>query len=396
MALDTTGAIEFTAVTHEIAAHSEPMRVMLLISNLKIGGAQEIVRTLAEYLPKAGCQVVVATFEDGALRSEIEKLGVPVEMLPRRRHSALAFPLFLVDMLRIRRALLDVVDKYQIQIIQTQLVRGLDFLVLSLRLSRKLLVFWTFHNALFVLRAEHLPRFRALLGVKRWLHSQLYRLSAPQVHGYIAVSEDVKKAVHAYAGPLDKKVTVILNSVDVQRYQQPVDRVSIRQSLAIPIDAPVIAVVATFKEQKGHRYLIEAARTVVDSYADLQILFIGDGELKQDLQTQTRALRLEKNIHFLGLRSDVPSLLGASDIFVLPSLWEGLPMALIEAMASGLPVIATRVSGTNEVMIHEQTGLLVTPGNVEQLREALLRFLANPLAGQIDGRSRAETHHAIL
>jgi len=378
MAFETTQAFEYRKSVPEIASTSMPTRVLLLVSNLHIGGAQEIVRTLAETLPQAGCQVVVGTFEDGELRREIEKTGVAVEILPSRRHSVLALPLFLLEILRIRRSLLQIVDKYQIQVIQTQLLRSLDFLVLSLRLTRPLLVFWTFHNAQFVLRSEHLPRFRWLLGVKRWLHSLLYRLSAPHVHGYIAVSEDVRKAVHAYAGPLQNKVSVILNSVDVQRYQGAVDRIEIRQQLGVPVQSKLIAVVATFKKQKGHHYLIEAVSALIEKHPELHILFIGDGELKPDLQEMTRKLGLVDHIHFLGLRKDVPALLGASDFFVLPSLWEGLPMALIEAMATGLPVIATQVSGTKDVMLHLETGLLVQPGDAEQLSQAILQILSDP------------------
>jgi glycosyltransferase involved in cell wall biosynthesis len=84
-------------------------------------------------------------------------------------------------------------------------------------------------------------------------------------------------------------------------------------------------------------------------------------------------------VHFLGNRNDIPQLLAASDFFILPSLWEGLPMALIEAMASGLPIIATRVSGTNQVMVHGETGLLVAPGNSEELAHAIRKLLLDPL-----------------
>jgi glycosyltransferase involved in cell wall biosynthesis len=354
-----------------------PFRILLLISNLEIGGAQEIVRTLAEHFNRAGHPTVVGALSDGPLRPEIERLGIPVEILPERRYSVLLFPLFLADMWRIRQAILRVVDQYQINIIQTQLLRSLDFLALSLRLSRPLLVFWTFHNARFVLREEHLPRFRWLLGIKRNAHAWLYRLCARWVNGLIAVSEDVKKAIHEYAGRLHGKVTVILNSVDVARYQQPVDRHQVRQRLGIADHSTVIAVVAMFKEQKGHRYLIEATPTLRERFPDLQILFIGDGELRQSLQRQVEERGLRECIHFLGLRSDVSDLLAASDCFVLPSLWEGLPMALVEAMARGLPVVATHVSGTKEVMIDGQTGLLVPPGDVDRLIEAVTRLLSD-------------------
>lgn len=357
---------------------SRPLRILLLISNLQIGGAQEVVRTLCDYFPEKGVDTVVCTFEDGPLRKEIELAGIPVQILPARKHGILSLPSFIMEMLSIRKAIAAIIDKYQIDVVQTQLLRGLDFLVLSLRPGRKLLVFWTFHNALFVLRPEHLQNHRWLLGFKRWAHSQLYRWTARWVNGMIVVSDDVKKALHEYAGPLTGKVNVIPNSVDLKRYGRVVDRASIRSELGLSPEHQVFAVVATFKKQKGHKYMIEAAALIIHNFPNLRLLFIGDGELRRELEDQVRVSGMQNHVKFLGLRSDVPDLLSASDYFVLPSLWEGLPVSLIEAMASGLPVIATQVSGTKEVMINNRTGLLVTPGNVDELREAILRFLNHP------------------
>ncbi len=357
---------------------ARPLRILLLISNLQIGGAQEVVRTLCDYFPTKGGETVVCTFEDGPLRKEIELAGIPVLILPARKHGILSLPSFIMDMLSIRKAIAAIIDKYQINVVQTQLLRGLDFLVLSLRPGRKLLVFWTFHNALFVLRPEHLQNHRWLLGFKRWAHSQLYRWTARWVNGMIVVSDDVKKALHDYAGPLTGKVNVIPNSVDLKRYGRVVDRAQIRSELGLTPEHQVFAVVATFKKQKGHKYLIEATAPIIHHFPNVRLLFIGDGELRRELEDQVRVSGMQNHVKFLGLRSDVPDLLSASDYFVLPSLWEGLPVSLIEAMASGLPVIATQVSGTKEVMINNQTGLLVMPGNVDELKVAILRFLNHP------------------
>jgi glycosyltransferase involved in cell wall biosynthesis len=117
---------------------------------------------------------------------------------------------------------------------------------------------------------------------------------------------------------------------------------------------------------------------VIAEYPDLHILFVGDGELREELQLQVREAGVEGHIHFLGFRQDIPELLAASDCFVLPSLWEGLPMALVEAMATGLPIIATEVSGSKQAMINGETGLLVGPGDVAQLEEAMVRLLSQP------------------
>ncbi len=359
--------------------------VMQVVSNLNIGGAQEVVRTLAEHLAAAGCNPVVCAFQDGPLRQEIERLGIPVEILPARRYGVVALPLFVTELFQMRQALVRLVKKHRVNVIQTHLLRSLDFLVLTLRFQSDLRVFWTVQNARFTLREDHLARHKWLLRPKQWAYRLLYRASARWVNRFIAVSDEVKTALVAELGPLQDKIAVICNSVDVERYRQTVDRAAIRRQLGLAEDAHLMAVVATFKRQKGHGYLVEAAAGVIPQAPNFHLLFVGDGELREELQTQTRRLGLEKHIHFLGLRSDVPALLAASDYFVLPSLWEGLSMALVEAMASGLPIIATAVSGTTQVMIPGETGLLVPPGDVDGLKQAILRLLADPARARAMG-----------
>lgn len=376
--------------------HNGQFNVMQVVSNLDVGGAQEVVRTLAEHLAEGGCGAVVCTFKDGPLRQQIERLGIPVEVLPDRRYSVMAFPFYVADMLRLRRALVEVVKRHHVNVIQTHLLRSLDFLVLTLRHRRHLLVFWTIQNANFTLREDHLPRYKWLLGPKRLAYRLLYRLAARWVNGFIAVSDDVKTAILESIGPVQDKITVICNSVDVRRYQQPVDKARIRRQLGLAESARVIAVVATFKKQKGHCYLIEAASSIVSQFPDLHILFIGDGDLREELQARTRAFGLDGHIHFLGSRNDVPDLLPASDYFVLPSLWEGLPMALVEAMASGLPVIATEVSGTQQVMVPGETGLLVPPGNVRQLQQAIIYLLSEPERARAMGAAARQRVEAFF
>ena len=131
--------------------------------------------------------------------------------------------------------------------------------------------------------------------------------------------------------------------------------------------------------------MIEAISSVVEQFPDLHVLFIGDGDLREELQAQTKALELDRHIHFLGNRNDVPELLAASDYFVLPSLWEGLSMALVEAMASGLPIIATDVSGTHQVIIPNETGLLVPPGDSQLLGKAVIQMLSDPAQAEAMG-----------
>jgi glycosyltransferase involved in cell wall biosynthesis len=367
------------------------LTVMEVTPNLEIGGAQETVRTLAKYLPRSGCPTVVATFSGGPLGPEIERMGVPVEALPNRRHSIVALPRFLGEMLRRRRDLLALVSKHRVDVVQTQGLGTLDFLVMTLGLRRDLQVWWTIQNADFMVRREHLPRHGWLLGPKRTAHRWLYRAGARLVDGIIAVSDETARSFRRAVGEVDGKVRVVCNAVDVELYPAAVDRQEVRGRLGFGPDDHLMAMVGTFKRQKGHRYLVEATAALAPRARNLHVLLVGDGELAGAVRAQVEAAGLGERVHFLGSRRDVPEILAASDSFVLPSLWEGLPVALVEAMASQLPVIATMVSGTSQVMVGGQTGWLVPPGDAGALAEAMNDVLSDPAgaaAMAIAGRER--------
>jgi len=355
------------------------IKILHIIRDLDFGGAQEVVRTLVEYLASDECLPIVCTFKDGPLRHEIERKGITVEILAPPRHSFLFFPGFIADMVRIWRSLTALVKKHSINIIQTHLLRTLDFLVLLLKYTSPVrAVFWTFHSAEFELTRRQLSQHKWLLKPKNFIHRHLYRMASNLASGLIAVSDEVKTTMLHTIGPIQDKITVIYNGVDIKRYGVPIDKMQVCSQLGLKPDAYIIAVVAILKEAKGHRYLIEAMRDVTSRYGDVQTLLIGDGPKREELHEYVKRLDLEGYIHFLGTRLDIPELLAASDLFVLPSLYEGLSMALLEAMASSKPIVATAVSGTIKAMSASQTGLVVPPQNSQELSKAIIQLISNP------------------
>jgi glycosyltransferase involved in cell wall biosynthesis len=357
--------------------------VMLVTPNLDIGGAQETARTLAKYLPRAGCRTIVCTFRDGPLRSDIERLGVPVEILPARRHDVLALPWFLVEMIRLRRTLLQLVQEHGVDVVQVQTLGTPALLTMTLRVRGRSQVWWRIPNVIFLVREDTVGRHRWLLGAKRAAHRWLYRNGARVVDGVIAVSDETAHEFCRTVGYHGDGVEVVMNGVDVERYPAVADRGEIRSLLGFRPDDHLMTMVGTLKRQKGHRFLVEATASIIARFPALHVLLVGDGDLADEIGAQVREAGLAGRIHFLGSRRDVPELLLASDSFVLPSLWEGFSVALIEAMASRLPVIATAVSGTSQVMIDGATGWLVPPGDADALAAAMVQLLLD--------RDRAET-----
>jgi glycosyltransferase involved in cell wall biosynthesis len=359
------------------------LTVLQLTPNLEVGGAQETVLMLAKYLPRSGCRTVVGTFADGPLRSEIARLGIPVEVLPGRRHSIVALPRFLAEMVRLRRRLVRVVERHQVDVILTKGLGTLDFLVMTLRIwagrsGPRPQVWWTIENSVFMVRREHLVRYPCLLRTKQFSHRLLYRAGVRLVNGVIAVSDETARSFRETVGHVDDGVTVVCNAVDTERYPAPIDRRALRAQLGFEPQDHVMTMVGTFKRQKGHTYLLDAAASVTGQLANLHIILVGDGELAEDVRARVAALGLDGRVHLLGTRRDVPQLLAASDSFVLPSLWEGLPVALVEAMASRLPVIATDVSGTSEVMVAGVTGWIVPPADAAALARAMVELVSDP------------------
>ena len=336
--------------------------VLIVTPNLDVGGAQETVVNVARSLEQLGVPVVVATFEGGLLQADLAAASIPVEVLDRRRHGVLAVPWFLLEMARFRRRLRILIGTHRIGVVLTQGLGTLDFLVATLRIDRRLQVWWTIQNARFMLRDEHLTRYRWMLEPKRRAHRFLYRWGSRIVNGVIAVSDETADAFRAEVGNVGDRVRVVYNSVDTDRYPARQSGSDLREELGVAPDAQVLTMVGTFKTQKGHAHLLDAVAKMSPRHPNLRLLLVGDGGLRAECEEQARRLGLEEAVAFLGTRRDVPDLLAASDAFVLPSLWEGLSLALIEAMASGLPVVATDVSGSSLAVVDGETGWLVRSG----------------------------------
>ena len=192
------------------------------------------------------------------------------------------------------------------------------------------------------------------------------RLIATAIDAYIAVSHATAQQLIRKLHWPAQKIQVIHNGITcapIDLQPDPIER----------DDRPVVLTVARLDEQKGHRYLFEAAVQL----PDVQFMLAGDGPLRSALEEQVRTLGLEDRVHFLGHRTDIRDLLTHCDVFVLPSLYEGLPLSILEAMAAGKPVIATQVGGTAEAVLAGETGLLVPPADSTALAAAIHSMLAD-------------------
>ncbi len=234
---------------------------------------------------------------------------------------------------------------------------------------------------------------RVVFPLKRNIFSRLKYLSS-RINGYVAISAAVKDEL-SKAG-VDVSRVEIIPSVMNQVPGTPQDRLDFRKELNLAAERPVITNVANYADFKGQDILAEAAALVVKRFPAAQFLFAGRDTEK--LQPLIDRLGISANVRLAGFRTDVPRLLAASDLFVLPSLQEAAGTALREAMAAGVACIGTRVGGIPESIKHEDTGLLVSAGNAPELSEAIIRLLENPtLTRTMAARGRAfvEEHFTL-
>jgi glycosyltransferase involved in cell wall biosynthesis len=179
------------------------------------------------------------------------------------------------------------------------------------------------------------------------------------------------------AGLPGEKLCTIRNGIAPHRPHAP-RRSDVHQELGLPQDAPIVLTVARFVEQKGYPHLLKAIPRILTQCPGTSFLWVGHGPLELQLQRQVQAQGLAERVRFLGTRDDVRSLMGAADLLVVPSVFEGLPLVVLEAMAAGLPVIGTRVCGTSEAVVHGRTDLLVDVGDVSGLAAANVAGVTGP------------------
>ena len=225
-------------------------------------------------------------------------------------------------------------------------------------------------------------------GRRRWA----YRWVSRYAH-MVAVSEDLKQFVLDRTGIPADRVQVIYNGVDEAPEADPAGIAQYRRDLGLSDDELVVGVVGNLYPVKGQTYLLDAVPQVLQTCPKTTFLLIGRGELEVPLKTKVKTLGIEEKVRFLGLRHDVPKLLAIMDVFAMPSLSEGLSIALLEAMAAGKPVVVTHVGGNPELVVHNETGLLVPPKDAAALASALRTCLEDKeLATRFgrNGRKRLE------
>lgn len=329
-----------------------PHTILHLSSTSGPGGAEMIVRRLAVSLDKTRFRSVVCLFRPGWLGDACREANLPAYVVGMNG----AFDL------RWFRSVADLLKKEQVTAIHAHEFTANTYGTMLGKLVN-----------VPVVATVHGKNYYWEQAKRRIAYRYVGRMST-----MVAVSDDLRQFLAERVGIMRKRIRVIYNGVDVCAPSDPVQCIKVRSELELGQWETIIGAVGSLYPVKGHVYLIQALPTILKEYPKTLLLIVGRGELENELKAEVDRLNLQDHVRFLGFRNDIHTLLSLMDIFVMPSLSEGLSMAILEAMAAGLPIVATNVGGNPEIVLDGETGFLVPPENSDILAERVVSLLRDP------------------
>jgi glycosyltransferase involved in cell wall biosynthesis len=327
---------------------------MQITHDLAIGGLQQVVLNICRAIDRNRFNVSVLCLRGlGEFAPEVERMGIRVLRIPEKKSGTDYFSF--VKVARILR-------QEKVEVVHTHNTQPFVDGTLAAILAGIKTIIHTDH-------ARNFPDKRRYMFAE-WLMSHF----ASKIVG---VSEHTSKNLVKFERISAKKIVTIPNGIYGPQFDIKIDKEKKRRELNIQGSGPIIGIGVRLTEQKGITYLLKAMAEVIRVFPEITLVIAGQGPLGGALKKEAVGLKISKNVLFAGPRLDIPELLKLFDLYVLPSLWEGLPMVLLEAMAAGCPIIATDVGGVIMAVQDKQNGSLVEPGNPKALSSEIIRLLSN-------------------
>lgn len=334
------------------------IKILEIIDEDKIGGGQVHLYLLSKYLDKSKFDIYVACEGKGFLSEKLRSINVKV------------IPISISNKLKINslKSLIKIYNEHNFDIIHTHGgTAGFWGRVTVLFVKRKPYLVHTFHGI-------HYLNFELMKRIPYILVDRLLT-KLTDVTVYVCKSDYEKGIANKLS--IEKKSMIIYNGIEVDKFETENDRKVLKQKFNLE-NYFVYCNIGRLHEQKGQKYLIQAFAKVHKIYNNTKLLIVGGGDLFNELKKIAEDLCVSMDVIFMGAREDVDKILKASDVFVLSSLWEGQPLAILEAMAAKIPIVSTLVDGVSEVLVNEDNALLCNPSDLNSLAEAMIRCYNDP------------------
>lgn len=325
------------------------MNILYLTNHLNIGGITSYVLTLSSGIKKKGHNLYVAS-SSGSLIGKIKEAGITFIPIPIKTKKEISLKIFL-SMLKLR----EVIKKNNIELVHSN---SRTTQVLGCLLHR-------YYGPIHITTCHGFFKTR--------LSRRLFPCWGQKV---IAISESVREHLIKDFKLKPENIVLIHNGIDIDKFrvQRVEDRERKRKEFGLG-EGPVVGIIARLSDVKGHIYLIQAMKNILEKLPKAQLLIIGEGKMHGQLTQLCKQLRIQESVKFIPSLVDTQDVLSVMDVFAMPSIKEGLGLSIMEAMASGLAVVASNVGGIRSLITNEVNGLLVEPANIEQLSWAILELL---------------------
>ncbi len=343
------------------AGDPQRYRVLHVIDHLGSGGAQEAVCQLVKYRDQARFQPEVVTLHGyGHYFEVLRSWGVPVHSLVPQEFARAAIPLIFAKLLAL-------LARRRYDLVHTHLI-GANVLAAPLAALFRVPVRFTHDQTMDDVRE------------RSFVHRGLDTLANRLNHHIIAVSSSIRTfLLHKERLPADK-ISVIYNSVDLERFaprEEPGVKAAVRQKFGLPADALIVGGVGRLHYQKNFPLFLQVAAEVGARLPGVMFVIAGEGPERAALEDLSRGLGLADRVRFLGFVKEMPELYQGLDLLLLTSHFEGTPLTVLEAMAMGVPVVASRVDGVLEVVEDGRDGILAAPGNQDRFVDGVCRVLSD-------------------
>lgn len=350
--------------------NGEKVRVVQVTHDLGIGGLPRVVQTLSEHLDHSRYEVEVLCLRDGGpLLDRLADRGIRSFVLKRRK-TVLRADYFAAS--RIAKHF----RARQPTIVHTHNTEAFVEGGFAAKISGVPVLINTDH-------AREFPDLRRRMFLE-WLVSHV-------TDYVVAVSEDGKQNLRRFERIAERKLRTVHNGVDADYLKPAPDAGRMRQQLGIPERAPLIGLGSRFEPQKGLTYFLQAMPHVLRACPDVHAIVAGYGSLADELEAEARSLGISERVHFIGKVHTMSDVLACLDLFLLPSLWEGLPMAILEAMAVGVPIVATDVGGVTSALEDGRNAIVVQPADPVALARGIEQLLASSeLRRELGANARAD------